>query len=78
MNVKRTLVLLVVCVSVFVLHMLVQELYHRRCRSNLIYVMLYGKSDMCNVMSVFIDKTEFLMKTTITTYANAVSKPLFS
>ena len=46
-------------------HMVLSQQFHKHCRSNLLKVLLYGKSDMCVVMSFILNDTETLFKSVI-------------
>ena len=59
-------------IVVFFLHITLQEIYHQRCRANLLTIMLYGNSDMCNVISSILDSTEMLARTCTLRYIKCI------
>lgn len=49
---------------VFITHYVVQEMYHRHCKSNLLNILMYGNSDVCNTLSSILRYTETVSKAT--------------
>ena len=61
-----TLLLSYVCAiwMVYVTHHVVQEMYTRNCKSNLLNILMYGNSDMCNTLSSILNYIETMSKVT--------------
>lgn len=64
-SLKQISTTVLICTIMYFSHAIIEKTYHYKCRLNLFQVVLYGNSDMCNIMKFVLDKIEFSVKSVI-------------
>ena len=60
-------------VMVFIIHAVIDFHYHSICRSNLINIVLFGNSNICNILGSILQKTELFSHSFLNSYTKILS-----